>query len=162
MGSNIIDTNILIVANQPNHEAGEECYANCRRFLNDIVSNQRRVAIDFEGNIFREYFAYADLKGQPGFGDMFFRWLHERQGFEHIVEQVEIDAIELPEDLNGFDKSDLKFVQTAVGSRNKPATIHNATDSDWLFFEQTAARKMYLENEQISINQLCLDCLKAI
>jgi hypothetical protein len=162
MGSNIIETNILIVANQPNHEAGEDCHINCVRFLNDIKNNQRRVAIDFEGQIFREYFTHADLKGQPGFGDIFFRWLHDRQGFEHIVEQVEIDAVELPEDLNGFDKSDLKFVQTAVGSRHKPATIHNATDSDWLFFEQTAARKMYLENEQISVNQLCFDCLKAI
>jgi hypothetical protein len=162
MGSNIIETNILIVANQPNHETGEDCHVNCRRFLNDIVSNQRRVTIDFEGNIFREYLTYANLKGQPGLGDMFLRWLHERQGFEHIVEQVEIDATELPEDLNNFDKSDLKFVQTAVGSRHKPTIIHNATDSDWLFFEQTAARKTYLENEQISINQLCPDCLKAI
>jgi hypothetical protein len=162
MGSNIIDTNILIVANQPNHEVGEDCHVNCRRFLNDIVSNQRRVAIDFEGQIFKEYFTYANLKGQPGFGDMFLKWLHEHQGFENIVEQVKIEDIDLPEDLNNFDKSDLKFVQTAVGSRYKPAIIHNATDSDWLFFEQMTARKAYLEAEQISINQLCPDCLKAI
>jgi hypothetical protein len=162
MGSNIIETNILIVANQPNHEAGEDCHAACRRFLFDIIQQQRRIAIDFEGHIFREYFTHANLKGQPGLGDMFFRWLHERQGFEHIVEQVPIDAIDLPEALNGFDKSDLKFVQTATGCRHKPAIIHNATDSDWLFFEQTTARKMYLEQAEVSINQLCPECLKAI
>jgi hypothetical protein len=162
MGSNIIDTNILIVANQPNHETEEECYANCRRFLNDIVSNQRRVAIDFEGQIFREYFAHANLKGQPGFGDMFLKWLHEHQGFEHIVEQVDIEAIDLPKDLDDFDKSDVKFIKTAIGSRHKPAIIHNATDSDWLFFEETTTRKAYLEAGQISINQLCPDCLKVV
>lgn len=162
MGSNIIETNILIVANQPNHEAGEDCHATCRRFLFDIVSNQRCVAIDSEGYIFKEYFTHANLKGQPGLGDMFLKWLHEHQGFENIVEQVNIEAINLPEDLDNFDKSDLKFVQTAVGSRFKPATIHNATDSDWLFFEQTTTRKRYLETEQIAINQLCRDCLKAL
>jgi hypothetical protein len=162
MGSNIIETNILIVANQPNHDAGEDCHATCRRFLFDIVQNKRRVAIDFEGHIFKEYLTYATLKGQPGFGDMFLKWLYEHQGFENIVEQVSIEAINLPADLDNFDKSDQKFVQTAVGSRYKPAIIHNATDSDWLFFEQTTARKAYLEAEQITINQLCGDCLKDI
>jgi hypothetical protein len=162
MGSNIIETNILIVANQPNHKAGADCHAACRRFLNDIVSHKRRVAIDFEGHIFKEYLTYATLKGQPGFGDMFLKWLYAHQGFENIVEQVQIEAVELPEAMDGFDKSDLKFVQTAVGSRYKPVTIHNATDSDWLFFEQTTTRKAYLKAEQITINQLCRDCLKAL
>ena len=161
MASNVIETNIIAVANDPNHTSGEDCCAICRRFLYDFTQNPERVSMDADESIFREYLTYANLKGQPGVGDMFLRWLHDRRGFEDIFESVEIDNIELPTSFSGFDISDRKFVQVALGSQFKPVTIHNATDSDWQFFE-IVEHHDYLREQEVTINQLCPDILKSI
>ena len=161
MASNVIDTNVIAVANDPNHASGEDCHATCRRFLYDFTQNPRRISMDSDEFIFREYLSYANLKGQPGVGDMFLRWLHDRRGFEEVFEQVDIDDSDFPTNFSGFDASDRKFLQVALGSQFKPVTIHNATDSDWLFFEKHDPHG-YLLSQAVEINQLCPDCLKSI
>ncbi len=161
MASNVIDSNIIVVANDPNHTSGEDCHATCRRFLYDFTQNPKRISMDSNELIFKEYLTYANLKGQPGIGDLFLKWLHDKRGFEDVFEQVDTDNIELPTAFSSFDPSDHKFLKVALGSQFKPTTIHNATDSDWLFFEQPE-HSAYLQAHEVTINQLCLDCLKPI
>ena len=127
----------------------------------DFTQNPKRISMDSNELIFKEYLTYANLKGQPRIGDLFLKWLHDRRGFEEIFEQVDTDNIELPTAFSRFDPSDRKFLQVALGSQFKPVTIHNATDSDWLFFEQPE-HAAYLQTQEVTINQLCLDCLKSI
>jgi hypothetical protein len=161
MASNVIETNIIAVANDPEHDSGEDCHVACYRFLYSIVQNKQRVLMDADDQIFQEYRRYAHLKGQPRIGDMFLKWLHDNRGFENIYETVEIEDLELPQSVQDFDLSDHKFVKVAIGTPNKPVSIFNATDSDWLFFEKTEPAQ-FLNQHQISIQQLCRDCLKAV
>ena len=63
MASNVIETNIIAVANDPNHISGEECCATCRQFLYDFTRHPRRVSMDANESIFLEYKTYANFVG---------------------------------------------------------------------------------------------------
>ena len=156
----IIDTNILKAANGDSEQVKGDNQLACILFLEDIKAQNGCVSVDSLNLIFEEYSKHCNHKGQPGTGDAFFKWLFNNQGYEYICEKVEITLNdnrgfeEFPNDdqLKGFDKSDRKFVATALKSAFKP-TIFNATDSDWLIFSKI------LEQHGVFIHQLCPDVL---
>lgn len=148
MPTNVIDTNVLAAANGKADHVDEVCQFQCKTLLNGIREAQMCVSIDDEGEIFREYRRYADMKGQPGEGDAFIRWLHENIGGRcELVDVSTIDDDQLPKD---FDKSDYKFLKVAFLTDYPPATIHNATDNeDWkIAFE-------LMKEHRILFNQVC-------
>lgn len=138
----VVETNVLVVANQKASHVSPDCVLACIGALEKIKENNI-VVIDSNLNIFREYLKYASLSGQPGAGDFFFKWLYNNQHNLKHCELVNItpktddidDFLEFPNDpeLNGFDRSDRKFVAVALTSKNKPKIV-NATDSDWWNF----------------------------
>ncbi|MFU8789691.1 MAG: hypothetical protein ACNA7G_11725 [Methylobacter sp.] len=99
-----------------------------------------------------EYSKHLSHAGQPGVGDMYFKYLHNHQHAENKVQTVNITPLgdisrgfdELP--TNTLDPSDRKFLATAVVAH---AIVVNATDSDW------AEQNELLETLNIQLKQLC-------
>lgn len=163
MDSCVIDTNVLIVANNKHKNAGFKDVFECQQFLINIKKEGKHLSIDSLGLIFKEYFTHANRAGQPGVGDAFAKWFFLNQWDNSICEQVDItpdidgtrEFLEFPEDssLTNFDRSDRKFVAVAISSKFD-AIICNACDSDWWDFKET------LEKFGVKIKFLCPGLIK--
>lgn len=162
----VIDTNVGKVANEGHPEASPECVTACTNFLEGVVNGEALVVIDASGEILEEYRRHMSLSGQPGPGDVFFKWLFYNQANPNHCEQVWIDRVIDPEDgrvydqfpddpgLAAFDRSDRKFVAVALASLNRPP-IANAVDSDWWkageALERVGVKIDFLCNDQVAI-----------
>ena len=73
----VVDTNVAIAANGRNTHASLACQLACIEFLEKLVSAKYRTAIilDDLDLIISEYSGYLNYKGQPGVGDMFFKYI---------------------------------------------------------------------------------------
>jgi len=140
----IIDTNVLVVANNGAHHVSQNDVMLCQEFLSDVYSNSI-IYIDSLNLIFDEYFRHASRSGQPGIGDAFAKWLFHNQAIEDVCKIIDITVSgtnhdsfsEFPDDprLESFDLSDRKFVAVAVSAQKLPQ-ICNASDTDWYeYFE---------------------------
>jgi hypothetical protein len=155
----VIDTNVLIVANERADQAGPDCVINCINALKKARERQITV-IDSEERIFEEYFRHMSRSGEPGLGDKYAKGLFDHQFDETHGERVTINEKhgdqdnfeEFPEDprLLRFDRSDRKFVAVARASENRPIIL-NATDSDWWIF------RSLLGEYGVEIDFLCPD-----
>jgi hypothetical protein len=135
----IVDTNVPVVANGKSQQADEDCVLACIEVLEDIKLNGI-IVIDDRMLILEEYMKNLSLSGQPGAGDLFMKWVWSVQADSSKCELVSVtpaqrdrtDLAEFPKDsaLDGFDRSDRKFVAVALNSRHGPSII-NAVDSDW-------------------------------
>lgn len=159
MRSAVVDTNVPLVANgKANHIDDEDCIIACINVLNKIVKScQIIVVLDDGGRIMNEYMRNLHISGQPGIGDEFLRWVHERQACPQYVEQVQItprngddDFEEFPDDpdLNGFHHSDRKFVAVSLACQSNPIIL-NASDTGWWKYREP------LERYGCHINFLC-------
>lgn len=150
----VVDTNVTIAANGQNTHAGLSCQYACVDFLEKIVSNNSRtkIALDECGLILAEYKLHLSHSGQPGVGDMFFKYLHDHMYRKQKVKLFQINPIEdeacgfaeLP--INDLDKSDRKFLAVAVIAH---ARIVNALDTDWHLQSEIIKRL------NVTVTQLC-------
>jgi hypothetical protein len=146
----VIDTNVAISANGVNTHASIACQLACIELL--VNCKKLCIAIDKMGLIMDEYSKHLSHAGQPGVGDMYFKYLHDNQHAENKIHAVNITPLddasrgfgELP--TNTLDLSDRKFLATAVVAQ---AIIVNATDSDW------AEQSELLEILNVELKQLC-------
>jgi len=161
MIARVIDTNVLVVANQKSPQANLKCVIATIELLEQ--ARQQIVVIDQGMEIFKEYNKHCSLSGQPGLGDAFFKHLHQNQANPNRCEIVTItprlddntNYNEFPNDPNlaAFDPSDRKFVAIALISTNQP-TIFNAVDGDWPTYETA------LSANGVRVITLCPDCCK--
>ncbi len=131
-----IDTNVPISANGRTTHAGPACQLRCIELLECIATGRLEavVALDTVGLVLNEYTPYLHHHGQPGVGDLFFKFLHDHMFAGKKIELVPITPI--PDDSRGFeelpanelDPSDRKFLAIALRSG---AEIVNALDTDW-------------------------------
>jgi hypothetical protein len=156
----VIDTNVAIVANGHATQAGIPCVETCVATL--IRLRERyRILLDDRGLILDEYRRRLSPSGQPGPGDAFFKWLWDNQcNLEHcwqltVVPTESGSFEEFPDDpgLEGFDKSDRKFVAVAIASQERPPIL-NASDTDW--WEHREA----LRRHGIEVRFLCPELMK--
>lgn len=150
----VVDTNVAIAANGRNTHASEECQLSCIALLSMLAKGRKGevVILDDLGLIFDEYSYHLSYHGQPGVGDIFFKYLHDNKHTQKSVQLVTItpnndDATgfeELP--INPIDKSDRKFLAVALVSN---AEIVNALDTDW--HEQHA----FVTQVGVNTRQLC-------
>ena len=106
------------------------------------------IVIDDGMQILLEYISAVSLRGQPGLGHVFVKWVFDNQAVPSRCERVPLtqnginegEFCEFPNDmsLEGFDRSDRKFVAVALASRNQPEIL-NAVDSDWWNYRQQLA-----------------------
>ena len=131
----IVDTNVLVVANDPFHETGPDCVDACVRELRRTQMD-RRLLLDWSRQILGEYQNSVTRGGQAGVGTEFFKSAAAQRGVQvhhvHITPHPERRFSEFPDDpaLQTLDPSDRKFVAVAVASGENPPILH-ATDRGW-------------------------------
>ena len=160
MSAKVIDTNVLIVANNRSEQASLECCRHCIEALQE--ARQQITVIDDAFLIFGEYKHEVSPSGQPGVGDAFLLWLLQNWSNPNHCEAVTLtpnadnsfDEFPNDPDLVGFDPSDHKFVAAANISAYAPEIL-NAVDSDWWIHGQALERnKIYVAHlcqEQVSL-----------
>ena len=152
--NSVIDTNVLIVANEKSAQASIDCQLACIELI--AKRTDLTFILDKEGLIMNEYEKHCSYQGAPGVGDMFFKYLYDNQYVPtSSVNLVTITPIndetrsfdELP--ANNLDPSDRKLLATALVAN---AEVVNATDSDW------AEQQNLMLQLNITVRQLCPDC----
>lgn len=137
----VVDTNVAIAANlaiqsDPESDVTDECVFACIKAIEHVIKKNGLV-IDADNEIFDEYRNQLSMRGQPGIGDRFMKWVHDNRWSLPDNQRVTITRNdgsydEFPEhnDLNDFDSSDQKFVAVSNAHPKKP-DILQATDSKW-------------------------------
>lgn len=137
----IVDTNVAKTANlatqpDPASNVPHECVMACIEAIKHVIQ-KKGLVIDAGDEIFDEYSQLLSMRGQPGIGDSFMKWVHDHRWTLPESQRVKItknvesyDEFPEHEDLNSFDKSDRKFVAVSNAHSGKP-TILQATDSKW-------------------------------
>jgi hypothetical protein len=148
MTPSVADTNVLVVANGRTDQAAPKCVLACVNAL-ERIQKRGRLVLDEAMLIFQEYQQYCRFSGQPGVGDAFFKWVHDNRYNDAHCERVrltpssdksrEFEEFPLDPDLEGFDRSDQKFVGVALASTRSP-TVLNAVDSDWWQYRKSLRR----------------------
>ncbi len=137
MNAVVIDTNVLLVANQQHKNTSPECVLSCTEKL--LWAQQHGlIVIDDTYRIISEYCNKPDINGTRA-GDAFLKWLLQNQSNTDRVHQVPINEThpdhyaEFPDqDLQpDFDAPDRKFPAVANAHPDKPS-IFQAADCKWL------------------------------
>lgn len=137
MNAIVIDTNVLLVANQQHDDISPECVSACSQKLR-WVQQHGVVVIDDCYRILSEYMNKPTINGTRD-GDAFLKWLLQNQSNPTHVQQVSITEMllghyaEFPDhDLQPhFDAPDRKFPAVANVHPDKPPILQ-AADCKWL------------------------------
>ena len=153
----VVDTNVATTANNANPAAGDQCVAASARAL-QAVTKEGHVFIDASGRIVTEYRKNLNPNGQPGVGDLFFKWILTNEWNPQRITRVLItprkeddeDFEELPTPPEGvrYDPSDRKFLAVASAHPAHPPILQSF-DSKWWGW-RTA-----LEAAGVSVHFLC-------
>ena len=155
----VIDTNVAITANDIKGDASPTCISACAHALRDVMVDGH-VFVDEEGQIVAEYRSHLSAKGQPGPGDLFFKWLLTHEWGQQRVTRVSLTSKgenldgfeELPDPPDGvkYDPSDKKFLAVAAAHPERP-TILQASDSKWWGWRTS------LKGIGVEVHFLCAD-----
>lgn len=160
-----MDTNVAKQANlaiDPDKipEDLPDCVLTCIEAIEHVIKKQALV-IDDGDEIFDEYRKQLSLKGQPGVGDRFIKWVHDNRWQLPASNRVTITKNgetynEFPAhgDLHDFDVSDRKFVAVANAHPSRPPILQ-ATDSKWWGWKDA------LSEVGISVYFLCQEYIEA-
>lgn len=161
----LVDTNVPKTANlatqpDPGSDVSDACVLACIEAVEHVIK-KRGLIIDAGDEIFGEYRQQLSMKGQPGVGDRFMKWVHDNRWSLPEAQRVAItgngDSYEqFPshDDLNDFDVSDRKFVAVANAHADRPP-IMQATDSKWWGWKDALAQA------GITVQFLCQDYVEA-
>lgn len=160
----LVDTNVPKTANlalDPDAIPPElvSCVFACVEAIEHTVKKGGLV-IDANGEIFAEYQQQLSMRGQPGVGDRFLKWVHDNQWNLPDSDRVLItkngetyDQFPVHNGLNKFDNSDRKFVATSYAHLEKPPILQ-ATDSKWWGWKEP------LEEVGITVQFLCQEYVR--
>ena len=160
----LVDTNVPKTANLalapatiPQELTG--CVLACVEAVEHIVKKGGLV-MDAGDEIFDEYRRHLSMKGQPGVGDGFMKWVHDNRWNFPDADRVKITKNresyeEFPDHagLAQFDNSDRKFIAVSNAHPNKPPILQ-ATDTKWWRWKDALA------DVGISVHFLCPDYAK--
>ena len=138
MTTAVIDTNVLLVANNSHQDVSPECVSTCVERLRDLM-REGVVVIDSGWKIVGEYRKRTEPNQPKGVGDAFLKWILQNSANTRHVYQVSLTETadgcfaEFPDpDLQArFDASDRKFVAAAFAHPDRPA-VWQAADCKWL------------------------------
>lgn len=155
--SDVIDENVLIVANGRSPQASGACQLAAVDWLLECQQGSR-LLLDDAYLILNAYSKHCAWSGQPGVGDQFFLWATQNVG---LLRRVALESktgggyARFPDDpdLSTFDDDDRLYVATAQ-SVDPPARVVNAVDSDYSEHGEAFARNGVL------IVELCPNELK--
>ena len=162
MDAVIVDTNVIVIANDTDDER-KDCRDRCQDRLQQIRDQRETVILDDGWRIFEEYERYVKPNTRKRDGDLFVKRLLQNLGNPDICKMVHItplagngtDFAEFPnedEALKNFHKKDRKFIAVALAHQpdvGETPTILLAIDRGWLPF--TAA----LATHGVNVNFIC-------
>ncbi len=90
----VIDTNVLLVANQQHADVSTECVASCIERL-QAIQNTGVVVIDDSFIILGEYQHKTCINPPRGVGDVFLKWLLRNMGNPAQVEMVSVTLTDI-------------------------------------------------------------------
>ena len=134
----VVDTNVILVANQQHENVSGNCVCSCISILTNLMKNGK-VFIDNSFEIIQEY----QKKTQPNTGnrpgDIFVKWVLQNKANIGRCEQVALvphhqrvwDSFPTDKKLANFDKADRKFVAVSNACSAKPPILQ-AADTRWL------------------------------
>lgn len=160
----VIDTNVIVIANDVDDDDRQNCSELCIDRLNQIITQQEVIVIDDNWRILREYRNNTNPNTKKGIGDLFVKGLlqnHTNTNFCRIVKITPLtgngtEFNEFPDDpeLTDFDPGDRKFIAVAVAYytqyKENPSVLL-AIDRGWLLFIDT------LQNHGVQIELICED-----
>lgn len=161
----LVDTNVPKTANlatqpDPKADLSDACILACIHAVEHVIKN-RGLILDEGDEIFTEYRQQLSMKGQPGLGDRFMKWVNDHRHNPKYCDRVKItktgdsyDEFPKHEGLENFDKSDQKFVAAANAHSEKPPILQ-ATDSKWWGWEEA------LKDVGITVHFLCPEYVKS-
>ena len=138
MSAVVVDTNVILVANEAHEGASLECVRVCIERLKLLMA-QGTVAVDDGYRIVLEYQNKTQANKAKGVGDVFVKWVLTNLARTDRVHQVPITETaadefgEFPDKKleKQFDPPDRKFAAVAAAHPNK-ASILQASDCKWL------------------------------
>lgn len=155
MGTVILDTNVIVIANGMSPQASCDCVRRCWERLDQILKGSEKVVLDYEEQILGEYRRNLKEGGrlQRRRGDLFLQWLKRNQWNPEKCSLVHItslagngtDFAEFPDEdksLRKFHKKDRKFIAVALAHQQdvgETPTILLAIDKGWLPFMDALA-----------------------
>lgn len=160
----VVDTNVPKTANlatqpDPDSDVPDTCVLACIEAVNHVII-RRGLVLDDGDDIFDEYRQQLSMRGQPGVGDAFMKWVHDHRHSLPSIQRVRItkdgDSYnEFPahDNLINFDISDRKFVAVSNAHPDKPPIIQ-ATDSKWWGWKDA------LTENDITVQFVCPEYVK--
>ncbi len=163
MNAVIVDTNVIITANDQAEHASPNCVEQCQKRIKQILEQPETSVVDDGWRILNEYKRYVNLETRKGIGDLFVKTLLQNlMRRPAICTMVTItplggsdtDFEEFPttEALSDFDVADRKFIAAAIAYERdflQKATILQALDRKWEPFREA------FEQEGVQIDFLC-------
>lgn len=133
----VVDTNVILVANQQHAGVSPECVIACAQRLQSIMASGR-IALDDRFRILGEYQKKPQGSAKSP-GGAFLKWALQNRSNTKRCDLVPIHEdeargfTEFPNDaaLGAFDASDRMFVAVANSHSDKPPILQ-AADSKWL------------------------------
>jgi hypothetical protein len=134
----VVDTNVLLVANEQHENISPEGVIACVERL-ELLRKRGCVVLDDGYEILREYGQKTKPNTGNRFGDGFLKWLLQNTRNTQYVSQVHIEKhtergyLEFPDDaeLSEFDLEDRKFVAVAAAHPKHPLILQGS-DSKWI------------------------------
>lgn len=134
----VVDTNVILVANNTHPDVSPECVLECVRRLEQLKKSGS-IAIDDAYRILGEYQHKTSPRKGKGVGDVFIKWVLTKLGDSQRVQQVALTELAedqfaefpAPELESAFDRPDRKFAAVANAHPSKPP-IWQAADCKWL------------------------------
>ncbi len=153
MDAVIVDTNVIVIANDTDDERAD-CRDLCQDRLEQILFQGETVVIDDNWRILGEYEDNVNPNARKkGVGDIFVKTLLQNLKNPEICTMVSITLSagngtgfeEFPDDpaLSNFDPDDRKFIAVALVYENvhqQKATLLQASDSQWYGFREELVR----------------------
>lgn len=153
----IVDTNVILIANRQHQDISETCIIACMSRLEDIMK-EGRIAIDDAFRVLGEYQHKTTPHVGKRVGDVFVKWVLRNHANPSRCDRVGLAEhptrtfASFPDDprLADFDAPDRKFVAVAAAHPDRPP-IAQAADSKWLGWAPALAA------HGVSVDFLCPD-----
>ena len=149
----VIDTNVLITANKVLSCPSDgdvslypDLLEKCVKILLQIKKKRTYVVLDTDDEIYGEYKKYLNFSGQPGVGDIFFKWLNDNRYSFPDTERISLHKedhgyLEFPPEMYdvNVDPSDMIFFAVSNAHKYKPVILE-ATDAKWWNWKDAAKK----------------------
>lgn len=165
----VIDTNVIVIANDVDDDDRRNCSELCIDRLNQIITQQEVIVIDDGWRILTEYIDNTNPNTKKGMGDLFVKRLLQNQSNPSVCRIIHISSLsgngtefnEFPDDpaLNNFDPDDRKIIAVAIAYYTQykvTPSVLLAIDRGWLSFIHT------LQSLRVQIELICEDDMNQI